>query len=138
MFQSPIIGRRQFCKALTATAISAELPAWGQPTAEANGTAYQLVAQTDHARIIKAAAAYMALQPATVTSFSSGRSPGGPHDYFSQADYFWPDPKNPDGPYVNRDGQSNPANFNDHRRAMIALSIQMPALTAAWLLTKDR
>jgi len=80
----------------------------------------------------------MASQPATITSFPSDRSPGGPHDYFSQADYFWPDPKNPDGPYVNRDGQSNPANFDDHRRAMIALSIQMPALTAAWLLTKDR
>ncbi len=56
----------------------------------------------------------------------------------SQADYFWPDPKNPDGPYINRDGQSNPANFNDHRKAMIGLSIQMPALTAAWLLTGDR
>src|SRR5271170_2205810 len=138
MFQSPIIGRRQFCKALTATAISLELPTWGQPTAEMNGRGYRLVAETDHQRILKAAASYMALQPATITSFPSDRSPGGLHDYFSQADYFWPDPTNPDGPYVNRDGQSNPANFNDHRRAMIALSIQVPALTAAWLLTKDR
>jgi len=70
--------------------------------------------------------------------FPSPKSPGGLHDFFSQADYFWPDPKNPDGPYVNRDGQSNPDNFNGHRKAMIALSIRMPALTAAWLLTKDR
>ncbi len=57
---------------------------------------------------------------------------------YSQADYFWPDPENPDGPYLNRDGQSNPDNFLGHRKAMIALSVQMPALTAAWLLTKDR
>jgi len=57
------------------------------------------------------------------------------HDFFSQADYFWPNPKNPDGPYINRDGQSNPDNFDEHRRVMVALSIQMPALTAAWLLT---
>jgi len=78
------------------------------------------------------------MQPSTITAFHSDLSPGGPHDFFSQADYFWPDPKNPDGPYVNRDGQSNPDNFNDHRKAMIALSIQMPALTAAWLLTRDR
>jgi hypothetical protein len=59
------------------------------------------------------------------------------HDFFSQADYFWPNPKNPNGPYISRDGQSNPDNFDDHRRAMVNLSLQMPALTAAWLLTKD-
>jgi len=58
--------------------------------------------------------------------------PRGPHDYFSQADYFWPNPADPDGKYIDRDGQSNPENFNDHRKTMIALSIQMPALTAAW------
>ncbi|MGC2162896.1 MAG: alginate lyase family protein [Silvibacterium sp.] len=80
----------------------------------------------------------MSLPIRTITSFPSDRGPGGLHDYFSQADYFWPNPKNPNGPYINRDGQSNPDNFNGHRKAMIALSIQMPALTAAWLLTKDR
>jgi hypothetical protein len=77
------------------------------------------------------------MEPMTITAFRSAKSPGGPHDFFSQAD-FWPNPKNPDGPYINRDGQSNPENFNDHRRVMIDLSIRMPALTAAWLLTKDR
>ena len=39
---------------------------------------------------------------------------------------------------MNRDGQSNPENFDEHRKVMVALSIQMPALTAAWLLTDDR
>jgi hypothetical protein len=87
---------------------------------------------------LKAASEYTSLPPVTITSFLSDQSPGGRHDFFSQADYFWPDPKNPDGPYINRDGQSNPANFNDHRKAMIALSIRMPALTAAWLLTGER
>ena len=86
----------------------------------------------------KPANAYLTLPIRTITSYPSDRSPGGLHDYFSQADYFWPDPQNPNGPYINRDGQSNPANFNDHRKAMIALSIQMPALTAAWLLTGDK
>ncbi|MGB7190112.1 MAG: alginate lyase family protein, partial [Acidobacteriaceae bacterium] len=32
----------------------------------------------------------------------------------------------------------NPANFTAHRALLIRLSIQMPALTAAWLLTKKR
>ncbi len=60
------------------------------------------------------------------------------HDFYSQADYFWPNPANPGGPYINRDGESNPDNFDDHRKAMVRLSIQMPALTAAWALTADR
>jgi hypothetical protein len=99
---------------------------------------FTLVARTDRARILEAATRYLALQPRTLTSFPSSRSPGGVHDYFSQADYFWPNPQDPDGKYINRDGQSNPDNFNDHRKAMVALSIQMPALTAAWVLTGDR
>ncbi len=99
---------------------------------------YALVARTDRARILATAARYVDLQPLTITSYPTSRSPGGLHDYFSQADYFWPNPEDPHGKYINRDGQSNPDNFNDHRKAMIALSIQMPALTAAWLLTRNR
>jgi hypothetical protein len=98
---------------------------------------YALVSRTDRARIIAAATRYADLRPRTITSYPSSRSPGGLHDYFSQADYFWPNPQDPGGKYINRDGQSNPDNFNDHRKAMIALSIQMPALTAAWVLTGD-
>jgi len=132
------IDRRQVCKLLTAATISAGTSTWSQLAAGRKDDAYRLIAATDYKRIRNAAFTYMALQPVTITSFRSERSPGGPNDFFSQADYFWPDPKNPDGPYINRDGQSNPDNFNDHRKAMIALSIQMPALTSAWLLTGDR
>jgi hypothetical protein len=130
--------RREFCRALGVATIAANIPAWAQPSAQGKDAAYQLVARTDRKRILKAANAYLTLPIRTITSYPSDRSPGCPHDYFSQADYFWPDPKNPNGPYINRDGQSNPANFNDHRKAMIALSIQMSALTAAWLLTGDK
>jgi hypothetical protein len=98
---------------------------------------YALVAHTDRSRILDAAARYVELPVQTITSFPTSRSPGGLHDYFSQADYFWPNPADPGGKYINRDGQSNPENFNDHRKAMIALSVQMPALSAAWLLTRD-
>ena len=100
--------------------------------------AWDMVAAVDRKRILQAAAAYLPLPIQTITAVPAPDSPGGPHDFVSQADYFWPNPKNPSGPYVNRDGQSNPANFNGHRRVMIELSIRMPALTAAWLLTRDR
>src|ERR1700761_2118921 len=135
--QPSAIDRRDFCISLSVAALSASLPVWAHSASDRKTAAYQLVAHTDRTRILKAARDYVTLPIRTITAYPSERSPGGPHDYFSQADYFWPNPKNPSGPYINRDGQSNPANFNGHRKAMIALSIQMPALTAAWLLTGD-
>jgi hypothetical protein len=33
---------------------------------------------------------------------------GDKHDWFSQAGYWWPDPKNPNGPYIRKDGVKNP------------------------------
>jgi hypothetical protein len=97
-----------------------------------------MVAANDRARTLANADKYLSSQPITVTSGHSERSPGGPHDYFSEGDYWWPDPKNPGGPYIRRDGFSNPRNFNDHREALIRLSLIVPALTAAWVLTKQK
>jgi hypothetical protein len=128
------LSRRSFCAGTLAAIGHVAIAA--DPQKKVNG--YALVERTDRARILHAAAQYVDLPPRTITSYRSSRSPGGLHDYFSQAYYFWPNPADPDGKYINRDGQSNPDNFNDHRRAMIALSIQMPALTAAWMLTRDR
>jgi len=88
-------------------------------------------------RVIAAANRYLTRVPQTVTAFRAARSAGGPHDFFSEGDYWWADPKNPDGPYIRRDGESNPGNFVDHRRALVRLSLEVPALTAAWKLTSD-
>jgi hypothetical protein len=88
--------------------------------------------------VIKAANHYLSEKPVTITASHSARSSGGLHDYFSEGDYWWPDPNNPTGPYVQRDGMSNPDNFNDHRRALMRLSVQVPALAAAWSITKDK
>ena len=92
----------------------------------------------DRARILKAAETYLAEAPVTVTSSQSSRSTGGKHDYFSEGDYWWPDPKEAGAPYIQRDGMTNPDNFIAHRRALMRLSVQMPALSAAWLITKQR
>ena len=99
--QLSAVDRRQFCRALGVATIAANIPAWAQPSAQGKDAAYQLVARTDRKRILKAANAYLTLPIRTITSYPSDRSPGCPHDYFSQADYFWPDPKNPNGPYIN-------------------------------------
>ena len=70
-------------------------------------------------------------QPQTITAAPAAHSAGGLHDYYSEGDYWWPNPKDPNGPYIRRDGMSNPANFVAHHDLLIRLSIQMPALTAA-------
>jgi len=123
------MNRRDFC--LTAAAISA-LPA--SSFAAPRMTARTL-ARIDHDRILSAADRYLAETPITITATHCERSKGGVHDYFSEGDYWWPDPAHPSGAYIRRDGFSNPANFNAHREALIRLSLHVPALTAAWLLT---
>ncbi|MEG9437307.1 alginate lyase family protein [Edaphobacter sp. HDX4] len=129
-----MVNRRFFCAGAAATVFGHRIAfAW----ARQDTSAYRMVAGVDRGRILSAAKKYVSIAPVTITAFRSPKSPGGLHDFFSQADYFWPNPKNPDGPYISRDGQSNPENFDDHRRAMVNLSLQMPALTAAWLLTGD-
>ncbi|HYJ87985.1 MAG TPA: alginate lyase family protein [Pyrinomonadaceae bacterium] len=96
------------------------------------------VAAFDKARVLKAANEYLKEAPITITASKSPRSAGGVHDFFSEGDYWWPDPNNPDGPYIQRDGMTNPDNFTDHRRCLMRLSVQVPALAAAWKITRDR
>lgn len=56
--------------------------------------------------------------PFYVTSKDTTPPSGDKHDYMSQAPYFWPDPKSPNGlPYIRRDGERNPEieKITDHR-----------------------
>jgi len=92
----------------------------------------------ERTRVLRAADRYLRESPQTITATSSPRSAGGRHDYFSEGDYWWPDPANPDGPYIQRDGMTNPDNFVAHRHALIRLSLQVPALAAAWVITRDQ
>ncbi len=92
----------------------------------------------ERGRVLAAANKYLAEKPVTVTASSSPRSAGGLHDFFSEGDYWWPDPNNPAGPYIQRDGMTNPDNFVEHRRAMVRLSLIVPALAAAWKITRQR
>jgi len=79
----------------------------------------------------------MQQQPVTVTASYCERSAGGIHDFYSEGDYWWPDPEKPDGPYIRKDGETNPDNFVDHRLAMIRLSKVVGSLASAYLITED-
>jgi hypothetical protein len=76
-------------------------------------------------------------EPVTVTAQSSPRSAGGRHDFFSEGDYWWPNPASPDSPYIQKDGLTNPDNFVAHRQALVRFSRIVGALTQAYLLTGD-
>lgn len=93
------------------------------------------VVKTLKVSILKNAKWAMQQQPVTVTAQSSSRSAGGRNDFYSEGDYWWPDPKNPDGPYIQKDGMTNPGNFVAHRLAMIRFSKIIGALASAYRLT---
>src|SRR3546814_16668412 len=88
-------------------------------------------------RLLPQAAALLAAEPRTIAAIPAPRSPAGPQDYYSEGDYWWPDPARPGGPYVRRDGRSNPDKFDGHRDALIAFGRIVPALAALWALTGE-
>ncbi len=56
--------------------------------------------------------------PWSVTSERPEHVSAGLNDYYSEGPYWWPDPKNPGGPYIRKDGQRNPGRFQANRKAL--------------------
>jgi hypothetical protein len=62
-----------------------------------------------------------------------------PHDYYSEAPYWWPNPENPDGEYVRREGQVNPSRFLANNAALNSMCDAVLTLgTASFLLDDPR
>ena len=98
----------------------------------------ETIIKLDKGRVVQDANKFLLEGPITITSFMAERSTGGIHDFYSEGDYWWPDPKNPDGPYIRKDGLTNPDNFIAHREAMRRLSIQVATLVAAFKMTGNK
>jgi len=96
------------------------------------------IAKMDRSRIMRLANQALRLEPPAITDHVATNSAGGLHDFYSQADYSWPNQTNATGlPYVNRDGESNPDTFTYHRLAMRQMKDAVAALAAAYALTGD-
>jgi hypothetical protein len=69
------------------------------------------------ARAIREGDAALKVQPHSVTEKRQTPPSGDKHDWYSQAGYWWPDPKNPNGPYIRHDGVQNPEkkDFTDEK-----------------------
>jgi len=95
------------------------------------------LAAHERPRTLRLADAALAATPKTITTARNPRSAGGPHDFSSEGDYWWPDPADPAAPYIQRDGETNPANFVAHRQLLMEFSRNVSALAAAHKLTAD-
>ncbi len=72
--------------------------------------------------------------PPVINSISAIRSPGGENDFYSEGDYWWPNPNTKDGlPYILRDGETNPGCFNEHRKLLINMAQCISSLTRKYI-----
>ena len=62
---------------------------------------------------------------------------GDPHDYYSYSPYWWPNPENPDGPYIWRDGEVNPDRTTSDVSRIEAMVDRVTSLVPAWYFTGD-
>jgi hypothetical protein len=80
------------------------------------------------------------LKPLSVTDKLRTPPSGDKHDYISLAPYWWPDPKNPKGPYIRHDGLRNPAtndNKDFDRAAWSKVGSAIETLGLAYYFTGD-
>jgi len=78
--------------------------------------------------------------PFSVVTKGATPPSGDKHDYMSQAPYFWPNPKSPNGlPYISRDGERNPEinQITDHH-SLDQLESSVETLALAYFLKGDQ
>jgi hypothetical protein len=73
--------------------------------------------KTASAQLRKLVEAALKAGPWSVTNHRP-KNPGNAklNDYYTEAPYWWPDPKNPSGPYIRKDGERNPERTSENRR----------------------
>ena len=86
-------------------------------------------------RTIERADKFLTEKPRTVTASSCPRSAGGKHDFYSEGPYWWPDPANPDGPFIRHDGLRFPGRFVTHDDDLRDFSWIVGTHTSALILT---
>jgi hypothetical protein len=61
-----------------------------------------------------------------------------PNDYYSEGPYWWPDPQNPKGPYIRKDGERNPDRYMNNRNDLGSMCTAVVALGMGALLGERR
>ena len=117
------------------------LPLFSQPTTyiwdmKEMDTLSMKPTSQEYKALVKKADDWVGQKPIAVTDKDICIS-GDKHNYESLATYYWPDPKNPQGPYITKDGQTNPEiNQYDFPR-LLKLNEICTVLGKAFYITKD-
>ena len=90
----------------------------------------------EYRNLIKRADGIVRQKPVAVTDKKQTRS-GNKHKYESLSVYRWPDPKNPDGPYIVRDGEFNPEYKAYDYPRLLKLKDNLVTCSKAFFLTGD-
>lgn len=136
--------RRTFFTSAAAAAAGLALRydrAFAQTPAPKTGTPiHPDVATIDHDRILAAAETALERSVTPITAIAAARSPGSPHDFYSEPEDFFP-ASTPDASgatgWVRRPNAVNPAAFTAHRDAVYTLGINVAALTAGAAVTGE-
>lgn len=59
------------------------------------------------------------------------------HNYESYAGYWWPNPNDPNGPYVRKDGVDNPEALNSDSKRLIQMNTRLRSFAVAFYLSRD-
>lgn len=98
----------------------------------------QTIINFEHDRIIALAESTLLKEPINIGDKPTPLCKGEANDYFSQGDYWWPDPDKKDNlPWIRRDGESNPNNFDDHRIILRRMRKIVCAQASAFKITSD-
>lgn len=89
-------------------------------------------------QLIKEAEGLMNTTPVSVMMKKGVAASGDKHDYLSQARYYWPNPKSPNGlPYISHDGKSNPEIAELDRDRLATMCGRVQTLVLAWYFCRD-
>ncbi len=87
--------------------------------------------------IIKEADKNLTQTIASVVDKEKPAPSGDKHDYFSCAPYWWPDPENPNGPYIRRDGERNLDVLTSDKVNLATMTKGIVNLSLAYYFTTD-
>jgi len=88
-------------------------------------------------QILKEANSLLSKTIPTIMDKDKPAPSGDKHDYFSCAPYWWPDPANPTGPYIRKDGVTNREVTTPDKKNLGTLTNGIIRLSLAYYLTSE-
>lgn len=98
----------------------------------------ETISNFERDRVISLANECLNKEPINIGDCPAPLSKGTINEYFSQSDYWWPNPETEDNlPWIRRDGETNPDNFDNHRILLRRMRKVVCAEAAAYKLTGE-